>query len=52
MTDIQKIVLVVWILGFVFIACDYVGQKIEMGGAYTIWILLVWTAVSAVLLQL
>ncbi len=52
MTDIQKVVLALWILGFVCIVMDYIGQKIELGGAYTIWIAFVWTAISSLLFVL
>ena len=51
-TDIQKVVLALWILGCVCIVMDYIGQKIELGGAYTIWIAFVWTAISSLLFVL
>lgn len=52
MTDIQKIVLTFWIMGFVCVSVDWIAQKIGFDGAYTIWILTVWTIFSVSLFLL
>ena len=43
----QLDVLHFWVLGAVAIVADYIGHKLDLGGAYTTWILMVWSLFSA-----